>query len=221
MVSRKIQSDRLLVTNDSLAYNGTAYSLANNLLLGPKTLGAWGFIGSFRVNLPMIAPGDQVNFQYGYGHGFIGAVLSTGGLSDLSNSSNKRGLGGVIRTDADIVPTSAGGTSVGLTDAWGVDLMYTHYWTPSWRSNATVQYAEITPPSLNASAPTFWGQGKLFVTSANLIWAPIKNFNIGIEAEYLNLTSKLQNPSVAFVNAGEPGLKSDGFVYHLRLERQF
>jgi hypothetical protein len=219
-----------LVTNDSVTNNGTSLVTSNNTLTGPVKYGAYGFIGSFRINLPMIAAGDQLNFQFGYGHGFIGAVLSQGGLSDISDASNKRGLGGVIRADANLVPTSVttGGlvNSYGLTNAWGLDALFTHYWAPDWRTNAALEYAQITPPTAGANGTgaglnTQWGRGNLFVAVANLIWSPTKNFDIGIEAEYLNLTSKLQNPSAAFLTAGQPGLKEDGFVYHLRLERQF
>ncbi|HWG05874.1 MAG TPA: porin, partial [Beijerinckiaceae bacterium] len=65
--------------------NAPGFSSAGyNALVGPTKIGQWGFMGSFGVKLPMIAPGDEFHFQAGYGHGFIGAVISTGGLSDLS-----------------------------------------------------------------------------------------------------------------------------------------
>ncbi len=171
----------------------------------------------------MIAPGDDFHFQAGYGDGFIGAVESTGGLSDLSNSSNKRAMGGVIRADSNLVPTVVSATGAinayGETDAWGIYGIFTHYWTPDWRSNLAIGYIDITPPTANCSTLTAagvcvqngglntqWGEGKLLQVAGNIIWSPVKNFNIGFDVEYLHLTSVLQNPSTAFVAAGEPGL---------------
>ena len=184
---------------------------------------------------------------WNYGHGFIGAVGSQGGFNDLSDASNKRVLGGVIRSDSNLVPTivsSSGAVDAyGQTDAWGVYGIFTHYWTPNWRSNVAMGYLEIDPPTASCTVSatgagstaagglryrvatgglnTQWGEGKLFQVSGNLIWSPTKNFNIGVEAEYLSIRSVLQNPNAAFIAAGEPGLRESGMIYHLRLERQF
>jgi hypothetical protein len=96
-----------------------------------------------------------------------------------------------------------------------------------------VGYLDITPPTANCSTVsagvcvqngglnTQWGEGKLFQLAGNIIWSPVKNFNIGFEAEYLHLNSTLQNPNSTFVKAGEPGLSENAVIYHLRLERQF
>jgi hypothetical protein len=235
-----------LLGNDSVGCAGSAASPTGqvctttyNALVGPTKIGEWGFMGSFGVKLPMIAPGDDFHFQAGYGDGFIGAVESTGGMSDLSNSSNKRAMGGVIRADSNLVPSIVSSTGVvegyGKTTAWGVYGIFTHYWTPQWRSHLAAGYLDITPPTANCTSTvgvvgvctqsaglnTQWGEGKLFQVSGNLIWSPTRNFNIGLDVEYLHLNSTLQNPSTAFVAAGEPGLTQSAVIYHLRLEREF
>lgn len=119
-------------------------------------------------------------------------------------------------------------TAYGLETGWSIQGMFTHYWTPSWRSNFMLGYAEFNPPAAsswnggqNAGLNTQWGQGDVFAAAANIIWSPVKNFDIGLETEYLHLTSKIQNPSSNFVSAGLPGLTEDGFNTHLRLERTF
>ena len=108
-----------------------------------------------------------------------------------------------------------------------------HYWTPEWRSHLAVGYVDISPPtascatvsagvcSQNSGLNTQWGEGKLLQVAGNIVWSPTKNFNIGFEAEYLHLSSVLQNPTSAFINAGEPGLKESAVIYHLRLDREF
>ena len=221
------------IGNDTVAaYNGSYYPTSNNALSGSASYGSYAIGGAFRINLPMIAPGDQFNFQAQYASGLDGLLLSSGGLSNLSDAANQRFLGGVLRKDSNLVPTmvNASGqiTSYGLETGWSIEGMFTHYWTPSWRSNFMLGYAEFNPPtaSSNNAAPTAglntqWGQGDVFAAAANIIWSPVKNFDIGLETEYLHLTSKLQNPSAAFVSAGMPGLTEDGFNTHLRLERTF
>jgi hypothetical protein len=221
------------IGNDTVtAYNGTYYSTSNNALSGAASYGSYAIGMSFRYNLNMIAPGDQFNFQAQYASGLDGLLLSSGGLSNLSDSSNQRFLGGVERKDSNLVPTTVNAsgqiTSYGLETGWSIQGMFTHYWAPSWRSNFMLGYAEINPPTASpnngaatAGLNTQWGRGDAFAAAANLIWSPVKNFDIGLEAEYLHLTSKIQNPSSAFVSAGMPGLTQDGFNTHLRLERTF
>ena len=94
-----------------------------------------------------------------------------------------------------------------------------------WRSNFAVGYAEVTPPTANSncSAASFladtcsalntqWGRGDLLQLAANLIWSPTKNFDIGLDVEYLHLDSTLQNPSASYIAAGKPGLHPDRLV---------
>jgi hypothetical protein len=230
-------NDSVGCTSSGSSATGQACASSYNPLVGPTKYGEYGFVGSFGVKLPMIAPGDEFHFEGTYGHGFIGSSLSAGGLSDLSDSSNKRGLGGVIRADSNLVPTAVNASgqveAYGLTNSWGVYGLFTHYWTPEWRSNVAVGYVDISPPTANCSTVsagaclqnsglnTQWGEGKLFQLAGNIIWSPVKNFNIGFEAEYLHLSSVLQNPNSTFVKAGEPGLTENTVIYHLRLERQF
>jgi len=62
-----------LVGNDSVGCaastgspTGQTCSSTYNSLLGPTKYGEYGFMGSFGVKLPMIAPGDEFHFQVGY-----------------------------------------------------------------------------------------------------------------------------------------------------------
>jgi hypothetical protein len=225
---------------------GQTCNTTYNALLGPTKYGEFGFMGSFGVKLPMIAPGDEFHAQVGYGSGFIGATESPGSFNDLSDASNKRVLGGVVRSDSNLVPTivSSGGTidQYGLTKSWGVYGIFTHYWTPNWRSNVAMGYWEVNPPTANCTATagltaltgtacgagfastglnTQWGRGNVLQLSGNIIWSPVKNFDIGLDVEYLRINSVLQNPNSTFVAAGSPGLTEDGLIYHLRVERTF
>jgi len=229
----------------------------NNPLSGPVSYGAWAVGLTFKVAVPFLGSINQPagfgsghdTFQFGttYAHGMDGMVLSAA-ASDLSDAAVKRLLGGVIRLDSNLNPTTvttAGvPTGYGSEDTFGIWGMLTHYWAPDWRSNWAGGYARLTPATAYsnlgaavdcgkviaaggteqtdcAGLNTQWGTGQIWETNANLIWSPVNNFDIGLEVEYEHLASQIQNPSANFVAAGEPGLTQSGFIYTLRLERQF
>ena len=208
---------------NTLGYGGATSTY--NSLDGQTGRVGWAAGFSLRYNLPFIAPGDQFHFQFAYAHGFMGLVESTGSINNLSNSTGAaRFLGGVQSVPSDIVATSAAGgvvTSVGSPDAYQVYGLLTHYWSPTWRSNLQAGYLRITEPTAAASAGVQEGNANVYETGLNLIWSPVKNFDIGVEIDYEHLNQTIQNPTVAYVRNGSPGLREDGYMGTLRLERQF
>jgi hypothetical protein len=192
---------------------------------GAKNFGAFAAGFGLRYNLSFIAPGDQFHFQAAYEKGIANLIHSGGSLNTGSDSNGSfRWLGGVETYVNNIVATSAAGatvTSVGQTSGWQVDGVFTHYWSPTWRANAQAGYEEIYVPTAAASAGVQIGGAKMFDAGANLIWSPTKNFDIGVEIDYMHLKNSIQNPTVAFVRAGEPGLAPSNWMSTLRLERQF
>jgi hypothetical protein len=187
------------------------------------TFGAYAIGGTVMFNLPMLAPGDRFWLTANYTRGNLGAVLSGGGLSVVTAASNRRSLGGIGRIDNNLVVTGGAGTlanpySVGSTTAFNVSAAMTHYWAPNWRSNFDTGYVEINPPS---STLTQWGKGRLWLATGSLIFSPAKDFDIGLELQYVNLRSNIQNASPAFLAAGSPGLRESGWSSKLRVERAF
>jgi len=274
----------VMAGNNTIGYNYTNGTFTSNSatctanptsctpLYGPQKYGSYAIGGSFRWNvLPALEPaafgpgGDVIIFQGQYAHGMTGMLSSSGGMSDISDSQNgHRFLGGVQRVDSNMSPTlvTAAGVPIayGSNEGWSIAALYTHYWTPDWRSNFGASYIDETPPK---ASPTFtagcvtgwttanvttatactglntqWGEGREWELGTNLIWSPVKNFDIGVEVEYINLSSVLQNPNANFIAAGGcttvsngvggtqtsgncRGLQEDGWNFHLRLERQF
>ena len=94
----------------------------------------------------------------------------------------------------------------------------THFWAANWRSNFDAGYVEISPPT---STLTQWGKGREFVATGSLIFSPAKDFDIGVELQYVNLKSNIQNASAAFLAAGSPGIRESGWSSKLRVERAF
>ena len=201
-------------------------------IVGQQDYLGWGVGSTVSFRLPMLAAGDQVWFTANYMHGMLGALVSTGGLSNVSSTaSDRRLLGGIVRVDTNIAPVNAlsGGKGLLLSadtiTGWNVAMAMTHFWAPQWRSNFTTGYIEINPPNVQSTNVGLqWGKGQLFEIAGSLIYSPVRDLDIGLEVQYANLKNNLQNVSVAPSNwlaAGRPGLNEDNWSTKLRVERTF
>ena len=226
-----------LATNNSYASNGLAagglqnifsrnVDMANNLLSGGLKKGAYAIGTTVKFNLPQLAAGDAIWLTANYTNGYLGALLSSGSVQNLSSASGGRVLGGVARQDADLV---FDGVSVQNSKGWNVAGQLTHYWAPTWRSNFTAGYINISTPTQLTGAQA-WGTGKTWEILGSLIWSPAKDFDIGLEVQYLNTKSAVQNlPAgvvgangiTGWVAAGMPGLNNSNVTTKLRVERTF
>jgi hypothetical protein len=214
----------------------TAPSASYNPLLGPEKYGAYAIGGTIRVNLPMLAAGDQIYLIGTYAHGMDGLVL-TGGTSSLGDGDNKRLLGGIVRNDSNLFVTSVNSSGTpegfGTENAWQIGTLFTHYWAPQWRSNFAVGYVHFDPPTAscstvsagacvqNSGLNTQLGQADIWDANGSIIWSPTSNFDIGLELAYAHIKQTIQNPTSAFISAGQPGLSEDNWGTKLRLERTF
>ena len=193
--------------------------------VGQKTYVGWGLGVTASYKLPMIAAGDQIWFTANYADGAIGALLGSSGLNNISTIAQRRLLGGVIRVDNNVQATGAGLGTVASptvydsTTGWNVGTIFTHYWAPQWSSNFGAAYIELSPPT--STLTSAWGKGKLWEVGANIIYSPVKDFDIGLELLYANMKNKVQNPTAAFLAAGSPGLSENVITTKLRIERQF
>ena len=192
-------------------------------LTGVSTKGAYAIGATVSYKLPMIAAGDQVWVSANYSSGDLGALLSAGGLSVMASASAKRINGGVVRVDTNYIETAGtttAPTAFGNVTGWNVNAAFTHYWASQWRSNFSTGYVEITPPT---STLTTWGKGKLWEVAGSIIYSPAKDFDIGLEVQYANVKSSVQNvlSSSAFALAGSPGLSESNITTKLRVERSF
>ena len=208
----------------------TAPNSANNLLLGAQTYGSWAIGATLNVKLPQIAQGDQIWAMATYGKGMLGEVTSNSASTLMTDSSNKRMFGGVQRLDSNLVPTTvtaAGGPlTYGQESAWMLFGLFQHWWTPSLRSNFAAQYVSLLPPTAIANGAgaglnTQNGKATVWGVNANLVWSPIRQFDIGVEVEYGQMKNSIQNAPAAFVAAGSPGLKVDNWGSKVRLQRNF
>ena len=199
-------------------------ALDGTLAAGAQTKTGYGVGTTVSFNLDMLAKGDKIWLTANYENGWYGAILSSGSLSSPSDaSSGGRVLGGAIRKDANVVFT---GSAFDTTTGWNVGGQLLHYWASNWRSVFTTAYAQVTPPTQTQTTKVAWGKGSIYEARGSLIYSPAKDFDIGVEVQYLKNSNSLQNTSTCtdctdWKAAGYPGLNNNNFTTKMRVERSF
>jgi hypothetical protein len=116
-----------------------------------------------KVNLPMLAAGDQLAAQVVYGKGALGYVFGTTRATGVNwVDFNDDGLGNVTQSDA-----------------WTVSAGLTHNWTKTLGSTVMASYA-----SYNDYAAVSTEDFKQIDAQANLVWKPVTNLAISGNVEY-------------------------------------
>jgi hypothetical protein len=150
----------------------------------------WGFAAQagLQVKLPMIAAGDSL---------WVQAAWATGALGYTHAAPFTAARAGTLRlnqTEATVNPFTG---DIERTDSWSVSANFLHYWLPNLRQNIFAAYSEITYDESATQAfvaPGFGGvpvvvnagfnDTKIFEIGTNLIWSPVRNLDIGVEAVY-------------------------------------
>ena len=127
--------------------------------------------------------------------------------------------------------TLAAPFSVSNVKGWNVAMAATHYWTPQLRSNLTAGYVRLNPPTvsgaLTTASPFQWGRSSVYEVAASLVYSPAKDFDIGLEVQYLNYKTTIQNLALSTgtfgIGVGQTaqGLSGSNISTKLRIERQF
>ncbi|WP_246736432.1 porin [Enterovirga aerilata] len=195
------------------AYTGGAFSPivggAGVAGAAPIPDAAYGFAvgGGVKVNLPMLAPGDQIWLQGAYAQG---AGSYTGVFNPPGQELNASGITNRFTVNqVDAVIDNQG--RLNLTESWSVMAALLHYWTPEWRSAVFGTYGQVNyDPRLRTIAggpagitTTFTAAGApaatslavnpnssvlssydIFYGGGNLIWSPVRDLDIGVEVIY-------------------------------------
>jgi hypothetical protein len=150
----------------------------------------WGFAAQagIQVKMPFIAAGDSL---------WVQAAWATGALNYThAGLGNRTGIGNIrlFQSEATINPLTG---DIERTDSWSVSANFLHYWLPNLRSNIFAAYSEINydnSATIAFTAPGFGGvpvvvnagftDTKIFEIGGNLIWSPVRNLDIGVEAIY-------------------------------------
>jgi hypothetical protein len=165
--------------------------------------------GGVKINLPMLAPGDALFLQAAYANG---ANSYTGwgslGLGFQSTVANN----GIVTPD--VVYDVLGNDHT--TKSWSIVGGLLHYWTPTIRQGVALAYGKM-------DAWGSWQDMSAFTAATNVIWSPVKGFDIGAEVGYQRLTD---TPNVVYNAANIAGgslfgLRKDAWFGRLRFQRDF
>ncbi len=178
-------------------------------LLGQGTIASASSLGfavgaGVRIDLDMLAPGDQLWLQGIYARGAIGyATGSNFNFNNGVNTSNSYayGLGRLSSSsgwsggqDYDCVWTYAGACR--LAQAIVATAAFRHFWTPAVSSWLTGSYLAVTYasdatnpiPGALALGSTRAGMGmtnyRQALLAAGVEWTPVRNFGIGAEVSW-------------------------------------
>lgn len=159
----------------------------------------WGFAlgAGLRLNLDMIARGDQLWLQAVYADGALGYVILNGNGDGITSNRNSNAgpfnfsqAGNVVFQYRDAVTSAVGGGAptagnavISTTKAWGVAAGFRHFWTPNLRSSLFGTYASVDAPAVS-TLPDF----KMWTVGANLVWSPVRNLDLGLEVVYGNIS---------------------------------
>ena len=198
--------------------------------------------GGVQFNLDMLGKGDKFWLQAIYAKGAIGYVSGSnlsfnGGVNATANygiGSNRlpNSLGWANFSDSDCVFTWTGACE--KSSAFAITAALKHFWTPTISSGLFGSYYSVEY-SRNATNPVP-APGFAFTTGitnyretrlgTNLVWTPVKNFDIGGEMTWVRgMTSRPFGlaPDVALQSVGLPVFRSitDVFAGKVRMIRAF
>ena len=173
--------------------------------------------GGVKINLPMLAAGDELWLQAAYTEGGI-SYLGYGGAGAGSTWGANSNVGRLAFANSD-ANVDVNGRTI-LTKGYALTAVLLHYWTPTIRQAVYGSYSE-----LDYGRGVFIGgvanqDPKEFRIGSNLIWSPVSGLDIGVEVLYARAEVKTRIQAL-----GRPvgvTIKSDDAISaRLRIQRDF
>lgn len=167
----------------------------------------WAIQGGVKVNLPMIAAGDQLWLQAAYGQGamsYIGLTTTTLRVGKLQYS---------------VSDAFYANNNVQLTTGYALTAGFLHYWTPKVRQAVFGNYTQYDPTGSASEANALTSKANLWQVGSNVYFTPVKGLDLGAEVMWYNLDG---SKVVASQKPGTPALSNDnGWQFRLRVQRDF
>ena len=176
-----------------------------------KDYNAWAIKGGVKINLPMLAAGDELYLEATYARG---AADYLGGLPGIAYSGYQAPYYSTIAYPV------VGGYSVSMNKGWSAMAAFQHYWSPSFRTVLMGSYLQVDYDSV---AKNVYGlrKGNEWRVGGMAIWSPVKGMDIGLELIYAKVQNSVTPAMAAAIRAA--GLKKDpdSFEARLRIQRAF
>ena len=197
--------------------------------------------GGVKVLLPTLAKGDSITLQGTYEEGAMDYVNPVNYFNGLNNiyadqvSTNATALGsariagqfGIPVNDAFVLPNGqiAKNTAVGAFGA------FRHYFVPDVYGSLFGAYLDITNPIQAERLGAGTDSARIFQVGGNVVWTPVKDFQIGAETLYSNIEYRSDPNGLYFgsfggknpigVYSGTTPRNPDDFRTRLSLRRAF
>jgi Porin subfamily len=159
---------------------GAALTPAAGLAFTPSTKYGFAIAGGLKINLPMLAAGDNLTLNAVYSEGNLSSVLSVGG----GNSFQGINVGGTASVTPDAVFNTASG-NMRLTKAFGVTAGLQHFWTPTLNSTLFASYAKIDVANQALTVADTLRDFTLATVGLNTIWTPVRGLSFALEGAYV------------------------------------
>ena len=167
----------------------------------------WAIQGGVKVNLPMLAAGDQLWLQAAYGQGAMSYI-------GLSSTTLRIGQLQYAVSDAFFA-----NNNVQLSTGYALTAGFLHYWTPKVRQAVFGNYTQFDPTGSASQAVTTTSKANLWQVGSNVYFTPVKGLDLGAEVMWYNLDG---SKTVASAKPGAPALSNDnGWQFRLRVQRDF
>ena len=240
----------------AFAVNGGAVVVGQPVARVPSAEYGYAVQGGLKINMPSIAPGDVLWLQgaYAQGAGSYTGIYVPQGSELLGTGYTNRFAGTNVPGGYDMAVDTNGRTH--LTETYSATAAYLHYWSPEWRQAVWGSYGRATfdkalrgvaspligvfANAAGVPASTSTGPGGIFSgfakdysninAGSNLIWSPVKDLDIGVEAlyqriEFLNGRVVDANKAFAGTVAGVTVPKTvkfdDQVIVRMRVQRDF
>ncbi len=203
-----------------LTRNGTTGLVGASVTRTPSANG-FAVLGGVKILLPMLAKGDSLTLQGTYTSGAMDYVdpvdYQPVGLANVYNSTTN----GVPTTFG--VPLNDAFTltdgHIGLTRAAGGFGAYRHYFIDSVYGTVFGDYLSIVTPVEAQRLGTGYDSASIYQIGGNVVWTPVKDFQIGAEVLYSDISYARANQTAATL-ATLPG-DVDDYRARLSLRRAF
>jgi len=174
------------------------------------TKNGFAYAGFLTLNADMITKGDKFYLLGGYSDGF-----NSLGFKDAGNagSSNARDIDGIEQKYKNITclqtPTYVSGSTGAVsaittacqnTKSTWLSAAFVHNWTSTVRQNVMAGVAYVDPGSIARASSAATQKATFSSIGTNLIWTPVKDFDIGVEVLY-NRASAGNDTSNSVTNA--------------------
>ncbi|MGA9487477.1 MAG: porin, partial [Methylocella sp.] len=204
------------------------------------TSNSYGFAvqGGIQLNADYLSPGDKLWLEAAYEKGAFGYIAGNNlGFNYGAVNQNRYAGSGFhpsdysagwnVQPNSDCVFTGSG--SCEQQSGWDITGAYKHYWLPTLASAVYGSYMEV---HYSGDALAGFGGGvgvsniKEGRIGTNLVWTPLKGFDIGAEFMYVHLNQTRPAglaPDAVLNAAGLPSFQANTNQYEgrLRVQRAF